>query len=105
MQCDIKQTTSDLRYNGNAYSRYMIGVNMVTSTQLVLSIKLENENGILFYVSQYENGTGDYFLAQFVNGIFEVSVRGGSTLTTTRSARQVYWTRAIFVTLFPQRNC
>lgn len=84
VQCDIKQTLSNLRYNGNAYSRYMIDVPMATSAQLVLSIKLENENGILYYISQYENGTGDYFLAQFINGIFEVSVKGGSSLTTAR---------------------
>lgn len=75
---------SSLRYDGSAYSSYMIDVLMAVSAQLTLSIKLENENGILFYISEHENGTGNYFTGQFVDGIFEVSVRGGSTLSTAR---------------------
>jgi len=80
LRCGNKKTTSGIKYDGTAYSYYQSNVPMATSAQLVLSVRLENENGILYFFSEYDNGTGDYFIAQFVNSIFELSIsEGGST--------------------------
>lgn len=77
-------TISGIKYNGNAYSYYDLNVPMATSAQLILSVSLENESGILYYLSEYENGTGDYFIAQFVNSTFELSVSENGSITTIR---------------------
>lgn len=54
---------------------------MVTGGQLIASLRLENESGILYYLSQYENGTGDYFLAEFINGTLVLTFnQAGSTI-------------------------
>ena len=57
---------------------------MATSAQLTVNARLENENGILYYFSQYGNGTGNYFLAQFLNGIIELSFSESESVTTIR---------------------
>ena len=77
-------TLTAFRYNGSTYSPYTSNVPMATSAQLTVSAKLENNNGILYYFSQYDNGTGNYFLVQFVNGIIELSYDEGGSVTTVR---------------------
>ena len=57
---------------------------MPTSAQLTVNARLENENGILCYFSQYKNGTGNYFLVQFLNGIIELSFSERGSVTTIR---------------------
>ena len=47
-------------------------------------VGLQNEDGILFYFSQYENGTGSYFLTQFINRTIELSFNIGGSLMTIR---------------------
>ena len=57
---------------------------MPTSAQLTVNARLENENGILYYFSQYENGTGNFFIVQFVNGIIVLSFSEGKLVTIIR---------------------
>ena len=57
---------------------------MATSAQLTVNARLESENGILYYFSQYGNGTGNFFLVQFLNGIIELSFSEGESVTTIR---------------------
>ena len=57
---------------------------MATTAQLAATVGLEKENGILFYFSQYENGTGSYFLTQFINSTIELSFNVEGLLTTIR---------------------
>ena len=55
---------------------------MATMAQLGATVGLENENGILYYLSEFENGTGSYFLTRFVNGTIELSfsINGSKTV-------------------------
>lgn len=72
-RCGRKMTLNALRYNGSSYSPYESNVLMATSAQLTLSARLENESGILYYSSQYDNGTGNYFLVEFISGVIQLS--------------------------------
>ena len=82
MRCGNEVSLSALRYNGSSYSPYIANVAMATRAQLGANVGLENGNGILYYFSEFENGTGGYFLTRFVNATIELSfsVNGSSTV-------------------------
>ena len=46
---------------------------MATMTHVTVAANLESKNGIIYYFSQYENGTGNYFLVQFIDSIIMLS--------------------------------
>ena len=57
---------------------------MATVALLGANVGLENENGILYYISEFENGTGGYFLTRFVNATIELSFSINGSLTVIR---------------------
>ena len=60
-------------YDGSSYSTYISTIAMATMAQLTVTARLDSENGILYYFSQYNNGTGNYFLVQFINRVITLS--------------------------------
>ena len=85
MRCGKRERLSAFRYNGSTYSSYTSNVPMATTAEIGAGVGLQNENGILYYFSQYENGTGAYFLTQFINRTIELSFIGiNGSLTTIR---------------------
>lgn len=73
-----------MKYNGSAYSSYSSNIVMATSIKLTVNARLENGNGILYYFSQYKNGTGNFILVQLVNRIVALSFSEGRSVTTIR---------------------
>ena len=60
-------------YDGSSYSTYTSTISMATMAQLTVTARLDSENGILYYFSQYDNGTGNYFLVQFIDSVITLS--------------------------------
>ena len=46
---------------------------MATMAHLTVAASLESKNGIIYYFSQYGNGTGNYFLVQFIDSVIMLS--------------------------------
>ena len=42
-------------------------------THVTVAANLESKNGIIYYFSQYDNGTGNYFLVQFIDRVIVLS--------------------------------
>ena len=94
MRCGKRDSLSAFRYNGSTYSSYTSNVPMATTAEMGADVGLQNENGILYYFSQYENGTGGYFLTQFINRTIELSFSTGESPTIIRYIT----TRVVIVT-------
>lgn len=73
-----------LKYNGTSYSPYIANVVMATRVQLDIGVRLESRSGLLYYISQYENGTGNHILVEFINGIIVVDISQDGTSFTAR---------------------
>ena len=84
MRCGNEVSVAASRYNGSSYSPYTANVTMTTMGELRANVGLENENGILYYFSEFENGTGSYFLTRFVNCTIELSFCINGSMTVIR---------------------
>lgn len=73
------------RYNGTTYVVYSTGgTGYITHIRVEVTFKPQAANGLIFYSSQYRNGSGSYLLAQLQNYQFFLGLDAGAGPVTIR---------------------